>query len=469
MNQQNLASTQQHYATEYFSLSPCGRGLGRGGARLAARPLSPDLSPARGERSWLALTLLLALTMWLGACGSSEKPAAGETSKSAAGHGEAGPEGEIRKGPHGGRLLEDGGFALEITIFERGVPPEFRVYPTQDGKPIAPGAVTLNIELHRLGGVVDRIAFAHKDDYLLSNIEVYEPHSFDVKLSAQHAGQPHSWNYESYEGRTRIAADMARSAGIETMEAAPGVIEERVTLYGSIQANPERLRQVTARFPGMIRSVNKKAGDAVAQGDTLATIESNESLQTYAVTAPISGIITQRHANPGEAAGAGALFEVADFSSLRAELNVFPRDRGRLQRGQNVKITAADGPQTGEGQIDFVSPVGAAGAQSLVLRVTLDNRDRRWTPGQFVEGLVSVSQNQVPLLVPVSALQTFRDWNVVFLNVGEDYQARPLELGRNDGERVEVLAGLKPGERFVSANSYLVKADIEKSGASHDH
>lgn len=373
------------------------------------------------------------------------------------------------KGSHGGRLLKDGDIALEITIFERGVPPEFRVYPTQDGKPIAPDAVSLNIELHRLGGVVDRIGFAPKNDYLLGNAEIYEPHSFDVKVSAQHASQSHIWSYESYEGRTRIVAGMAKGAGIETRVAGPGMIEERVTLYGSIQANPERLRAVTARYPGVIRSVSKKIGDAVAQGDTLATVESNESLQTYTVTAPIAGVITQRHANPGEVTGDEPLFEVADFSSVRAELNVFPRDRGRLQRGQPVKVTAVDGPQSGAGQIDFVSPVGAMGAQSLVVRVTLDNRDRSWTPGQFVEGIVSVSQSQAPLWVPVSAVQTFRDWTVVFLNVGEDYEARPLELGRNDGERVEVLAGLKAGERFVSANSFLVKADIEKSGASHDH
>lgn len=402
------------------------------------------------------------ITLLLAACGG-DKPAADEH-----GHAAGGPE-EVAKGPRGGRLLQDGRFAIEVTIFERGVPPEFRVFATQDGKPVPPAEVTLGIELHRLGGVVDPIGFAPKDDYLLGNAEIYEPHSFDVKVSAQYTGQAHTWGYESYEGRTHIAADMAKAAGIETVLAAPGMIEERVTLYGSIQANPERLREVTARYPGMIRSVTRKIGDAVARGDTLATVESNESLQTYAVKAPIAGVITRRHANPGEAAGAEPLFEVADFSSVRAELNVFPRDRGRLQRGQAVKVTAADGPQAGTGRIDFVSPVGAVGAQSLVVRVTLDNRDRRWTPGQFVEGLVTVSQSQVPLVVPTSALQQFRDWDVVFLNVGEAYEARPLELGRNDGERVEVLAGLKPGERFVSANSYLVKADIEKSGASHDH
>lgn len=419
-------------------------------------------------RVWAGLTKSQALIWVVAGTLLSAACDGGKPEADAHVHTEAGQE-EPAKGPRGGRLLSDGDFALEITIFERGVPPEFRVYPALDGKPLAPETVSLTVELHRLGGVVDRIGFAPKDDYLVSNAEIYEPHSFDVKVSAQHAGRSHVWSYESYEGRTRIAADMARTAGIETRVAGPGVIEERVLLYGSIQARPERVREVSARYPGVIRSVTKKIGDPVARGETVAIVESNESLQTYAVTAPIDGIITQRHANPGEAAGAEPLFEVADFSSVRAELNVFPRDRARLRRGQAVKIAAADGPQTGAGQIDFVSPAGAAGAQGLGVRVTLDNRDRRWTPGQFVEGVVSVSRSQVPLVVPVSALQSFGDRTVAFLNVGEVYEARPLELGRNDGERVEVLAGLRPGDRFVSANSYLIKADIEKSGASHDH
>jgi membrane fusion protein, heavy metal efflux system len=71
--------------------------------------------------------------------------------------------------------------------------------------------------------------------------------------------------------------------------------------------------------------------------------------------------------------------------------------------------------------------------------------------------------------VPLGALQRFRDWDVVFVNEGGIYQAIPVKLGRRDGTHVEVLDGLHAGARMVIGNSYLVKADIEKSGASHDH
>jgi len=66
-------------------------------------------------------------------------------------------------------------------------------------------------------------------------------------------------------------------------------------------------------------------------------------------------------------------------------------------------------------------------------------------------------------------LQSFRDFTVVYARFQQTYEVRMLELGRRDGEFVEVLGGLDPGTTYVSENSFLVKADIEKSGASHDH
>ena len=73
------------------------------------------------------------------------------------------------------------------------------------------------------------------------------------------------------------------------------------------------------------------------------------------------------------------------------------------------------------------------------------------------------------LLVENRALQGFRDWQVVFIKVGNVYEIRPLELGRSDGHFTEVLSGLNIGDTYVVENSYLLKADLEKSGASHDH
>lgn len=66
-------------------------------------------------------------------------------------------------------------------------------------------------------------------------------------------------------------------------------------------------------------------------------------------------------------------------------------------------------------------------------------------------------------------MQPFRDFTVVYAQVGETYEVRMLELGGQYGEWTEVLGGIDPGETYVSEGSFVIKADIEKSGASHDH
>jgi cobalt-zinc-cadmium efflux system membrane fusion protein len=377
-------------------------------------------------------------------------------------------EAEPARGPNGGRLLVDGEFALELAIYEAGVPPEFHAWATSGGAPVAPRDVDLTVELARLGGETDRIEFAPQGEYLRGNQVVREPHSFDVTIVARHAGKEHRFAYESYEGRTTIEADVARAAGIGTAVAGPGTIGDELLLYGAIAADATRVRTVHARFPGVIRNVSRNVGDMVRAGDVLATIESNESLQTYTVTAPIAGTVTARHAAAGEQTDAEALFEIADFSSVWAELDVFARDRPRLATGLAVSVTTDTGAGA-TGTIDYLAPVGNRASQSVTARVVLDNADGRWTPGQFVEARVTIGTTPVELAVPLSALQRFREFDVVFARFGDTYEVRMLELGRRDARFVEVLDGLMPGTEYVIDNSYLIKADIEKAGASHDH
>jgi len=403
--------------------------------------------------------LILALPI-AAACDAGSPPASDEQTDERAA--------EDERGPNGGRLLVDGDFTLELAIFEAGVPPEFHAWATASGRPLAPADVALTVELARLGGRVDRIEFAPQNDFLRSTEVVEEPHSFDVTIVARHAGRDHRFAYASYEGRTAIAADVARAAGIGTATAGPGTISDELVLYGAIAPDATRVRTVHARFPGVIRAVSRNVGDAVRSGDALATIESNESLQTYAVTAPINGTVTARHAAPGEPTDNDALFEVADFSSVWAELDVFSRDRARLRTGLAVDVTSDNGAAAA-GSVDYLAPVGNRASQSVTARVVIDNAGGQWTPGQFVEGRVTIATTPVALAVPLSALQRFREFDVVFAQVGDTYEVRMLTLGRRDARFVEVLEGLAPGTTYVTDNSYLIKADIEKAGASHDH
>jgi membrane fusion protein, heavy metal efflux system len=402
------------------------------------------------------------LVILLAGCGRGDPapPAAAE------GHGAAAPD--FARGPHRGRLLEDGPFAIELAIFESGVPPEFHAWPTLNGKPVPLNEVQLNVALKRLGDRHDRFSFAPQNDYLRADGVVREPHSFEVEVTAQHAGKSHRWTFESFEGRTRIAEDIASAAGIKTEAAGPVKMVETLQLYGQIAPDPARQREVSARFPGIIQKVNKKLGERVAAGEALAVIESNESLRTYTVQAPISGIITVRNANPGEESANRPLFTIIDPSSVTAELSLFPADRARVRVGAPVSVKAAHSESEIHGKVDRIDLQTTAN-QAVVARVVLDNAKGDLLPGSFVTAQVQVAEREVPLAVKATALQPFRDFTVVFEKVGDTYEVRMLELGETQGDWAEVLGGLEPGANYVAENSYLIKADVEKSGASHDH
>lgn len=407
---------------------------------------------------------LAALALVLAGC---NEPAASGADQHG-GHEEA-HAGEDEHGPHGGRMLRAGEFALEVTVFESGVPPEFRLYAYRHGESLPPEEVAAKVTTVRLGGEETSFEFAPREDYLVSQRHVREPHSFEVRVSAEHQGQKHTWEYDSYEGRTSIPRAIAAASGIETTEAGPAVIRETLGFTGTIRVIPSRIAHQRARFPGVIREVAVDLNQRVEAGELLATVQSNESLETYPIEAAMDGIVLEFDAAPGEATGGEPLFVIADLSSVWAELDVFSRDVSRIETGQRVTVSNLDGRQVGEGRIEILSPVASRAAQSVRARVRLDNGEGNWRPGQFVRGEVVVAEADVPLAVKRGSIQRFRDFDVVYARVGDTYEVRMLELGRQDAEHVEVLDGLAPGETYVTRNSYLVKADLEKSGAAHDH
>lgn len=388
------------------------------------------------------------------------------------GHHDGHAEDETAKGPHGGNLLQQDGFALEMKIFEQGVSPEFHIYAYYDGKILKPDDVDLNIKLQRLDGQVDDFQFQAQNDYLRGDGEVTEPHSFDVLVKASYQGQQYTWQYANYEGRVQIAKDIAQQSGVKTAAAGSQKIKEILDLTGRVTSDPNRVSQVRARFPGVVTKVQTELGKKVRKGDVLAEIQSNESLQTYVVEAPISGVIVLRNIQVGEATGEEALFTLADFSKVWVELDVFAKDLARVKVGQSVQIASLGGESV-SGKINWLSPMAAHASQSIQARVVLNNKlfngTRRFKPGQFVRGRITLAEHAVPLAVRQSGVQGFRDFQVVFARFDDTYEVRMLELGRKDRTWVEVLGGLKPGTEYVTENSYLIKADIEKSGASHDH
>lgn len=386
------------------------------------------------------------------------------------GHGAEAAEAPDAKGPHRGRLLSDGDFTLELAIFESGVPPEFRAWFTKAGKPVPPAAVKLSVTLIRPGKVEDRFAFAPEGDFARGDHEVVEPHSFDYVIVTEHAGVTHKWAFEAPEMQTVIAAAAAAKAGVKVEQAAPAELDDTVEVYGRVALDLDGVRRATARFAGVVVEARKSLGDKVAAGEVVARVENSQTLVTTEVKAPGAGVVIARSAAAGEAVAEGAvLYTIAGLDKVWVELEIPRKDLARVKAGQAVVLHADDGTEAVKGVVASVSPLVSAETQTAIARVVVPNPDGRWRPGGFVKGAVTLSSSRAPVTVKVSALQTLFSFTVVFSQHGDLYQARPLELGRRSGDRVEVLKGLAAGETYVSEGSFLIKADIGKSAASHDH
>lgn len=267
------------------------------------------------------------------------------------------------------------------------------------------------------------------------------------------------------EQTTRIEDAMASQVGIETSRASSQVLHQSVVAYGSLATGPEQLSHVRARYDGMIMSMKATLGDRIERGDLLAEVESNDSLKTYQMRAPITGTVIQRHANTGEVTKDQVLFSIADFNTLWAELRIYPTQQVLVSAGQAVRIQING--QMLRSTIRHLIP--ALDKPYQLARVDFDNRDRGLSPGLLVEGHIEISTITTKLAVAKDAIQHIDGQPGVFVKQGDEYQFVPVMVGRSDDRHVEVLSGLSQGQEYVTRNSYLIKADIEKSEAEHDH
>lgn len=377
---------------------------------------------------------------------------------------------EFKRGPHRGRLLQEGDFQVEVTIFEpEGVPPRFRIYFFDNGTPVNPSEVTYKMMLKRINRT-ENIPFQQNGDYLESSIEASEPHSFKVNLSVEFKGKTYAWEYESYEGRVELTQEAVDANSIKVEQARPQILEIKLNVMGKIMPNEEFTVDISPRFPGLVKAVNKRLGDYVRKGEPLAVIESNESLQNYEIKSEINGMVIKKNVNIGMyLTGQENIFVVSDLQTVWADFNIYRHDLYQIKVEDPVEVKSLDGNLKEQSTISYISPVGHESTQSVSARAVLPNPNELWRPGFFISGEITVDKVTVSVAIKDAALQTFRDWDVVFISAGNMFEVVPVKLGRRNKEWVEIISGLSPGDAYVSENSFVLKADLEKSGAKHEH
>ena len=257
----------------------------------------------------------------------------------------------------------------------------------------------------------------------------------------------------------RIPAETRLAAGLEVAEVAAGTLRDTVPLYGEIVAAADRMHRVAARYPGIAGNVRKQPGDAVKAGELLLTVESNDSLEPYRITAPAAGRVIERLVNNGESLGSQTLFVIGDLSTVWAELTLFPQDAQKLRVGQAVEVRADGQPEAQPATIVFIGQVSEGERRCLIARVALDNRSGRWLPGQAVAADVVLAERRAGIVIPASAVQAIDGRDHVFVETAAGFEPRPVKLGARDHRGIEVLDGLQAGERIAVGNSYLLKSE----------
>jgi cobalt-zinc-cadmium efflux system membrane fusion protein len=274
---------------------------------------------------------------------------------------------------------------------------------------------------------------------------------------------------QTFRREEQLAKDKVSSQ--EALQTAHTTYDNALSRYiGSIE---EALWQ---RENGVVlRRQDVQAVDAELRAQTqrlqsLNLTGATTALGRYDLRSPISGVVTKKHLAIGEAITPDReIFEIANLNEVWAELQVPDAQLSQVRLGQKVRVLSQNGQRLAFGTISHSSPVVDPETRRAEAHAHIANLDGFWRPGMFVTIEVVTEARSVPIAVAKTALQAYNDWTVVYAKFGDTYEIRPLELGQESDEWVEVLDGIPAGQAYAATNSFIIKAEIGKKAATHDH
>lgn len=184
------------------------------------------------------------------------------------------------------------------------------------------------------------------------------------------------------------------------------------------------------------------------------------------VLSPVSGTIIEKKIAVGDqVTNQTPLYRVANLERVWVMANAFERDMGYLSVGQSATVTLKAYPNRKfQGMVTWVSQVLDEKTRTLAVRVELDNSEKLLKPGSFARVLVLVPMQKTSVTVPPTAVQRQKKDQIVFVDEGNGlYQRRLIKTKLRTANEVEVIEGLKAGEKVVTTGSFILKSELEKS------
>lgn len=193
-------------------------------------------------------------------------------------------------------------------------------------------------------------------------------------------------------------------------------------------------------------------------------------LGLYELTAPFAGTVVDRHITLGESVTEETqCFVLADLTTVWVNVTVYAQDIARVTLGQPVEVRSDASQYVARGTISYLSPIIDETTRTATARVVLANDDRRWRPGAFVTATLFTASDGSRILVPNQAIQRIDNRLIVFVAEGEGFEPRTIEIGRQGPTHSEVSSGLSAGDRFVARGAFVLKSELGKGEAGHEH
>ena len=207
---------------------------------------------------------------------------------------------------------------------------------------------------------------------------------------------------------------------------------------------------IAARRHLLILGLNEAAIDALGTKPGLAA--------TFSLNSPIDGTVIERDATIGATVGTDAnVFKIIDTSRVWIDANVFEKDLPRVRNGQGVKVTTTAFPGTTfSGRVIFINSVVDPDSRTVKVRTEVPNPDGRLKPDMFCNVEIITDVKSMAVSIPQSAVLDDGGKKVVFVAEGNDYKERQVQIGIQNGDRVEVIDGLSAGDRVVTRGNYLL-------------
>jgi len=184
-------------------------------------------------------------------------------------------------------------------------------------------------------------------------------------------------------------------------------------------------------------------------------VVARKSMGDAVLVAPFSGIVSQRHAQPGERVALDAkVVSIVDLSRLELEASVPPAAIGQVKVGQTMNFRVEGfGERDFAGRIERINPSATAGSRSISVYAVIDNRDGLLRGGMFAQGALTLSLVEGALVVPASAVREEIGQTFVYAIVDGQVRRKNVRVGPPDAaSRVQVLDGLAAGDRIVRVN-----------------